>query len=61
MSSKPHPPAHEEPEITQEESVPSDGPDTEGEELMKGVVNPKLKDEGSAEDKTPQKSNKDKA
>ena len=63
MSSKSqrHPPAHEEPEITQEESVPSDGPDTEGEEMMKDVVNRKLHDAGSADHKTPEKSDKDKA
>ncbi len=34
--------AHEEPEITQEESVPNDGRDVEGEKLMKDVVNEKL-------------------
>ncbi|KIQ17669.1 hypothetical protein RT97_29195 [Variovorax paradoxus] len=55
------PPAHEEPEITQEESVPSDGRDTEGEELMKQVNNRKLHEEGSAEDKTPDKSEQSKA
>jgi hypothetical protein len=51
-------PAHEEPEITQEESVPSDGRDTEGEELMKQVNNRKLHDEGLAEEKTPEKAEK---
>ena len=36
-------PSHnEEPEITQEEDVPVDGRDTEGEEMMKEVKNPKL-------------------
>ncbi|APW38663.1 hypothetical protein RD110_16850 [Rhodoferax koreense] len=33
---------HEEPEITQEESVPLDGRDHDGEEMMKQVRNPKL-------------------
>lgn len=55
-TSKPSP--HEEPEVTQEESVPSDGRDTEGEELMKGVSNGKLHDKDSAEHKTPAKSDK---
>ena len=55
---KPQPFPHEEPEVTQEESVPSDGRDTEGEELMKGVSNGKLHDKGSAEHKTPEKSDK---
>lgn len=32
----------EEPEITQEEDVAVDGRDTEGEEMMKEVKNPKL-------------------
>ncbi|SFP59393.1 hypothetical protein [Variovorax sp. 770b2] len=59
MNSKVRP--HEEPEITQEESVPSDGRDTEGEALMKEVKNRKLHDEGSAEEKTPEKSKKDKS
>jgi hypothetical protein len=59
MNSKARP--HEEPEITQEESVPSDGRDTEGEELMKEVKNRKLHDPGSAEEKTPEKSEKDKS
>jgi hypothetical protein len=49
---------HEEPEVTQEESVPSDGRDTEGERLMKDVANRKLHDEGEAEHKTPEKSGK---
>lgn len=34
--------AKEEPEITQEESVPSDGRDHDGEEMMKQVSNPQL-------------------
>lgn len=34
--------SHEEPEITQEEAVPNDGRDIEGEELMKSVENKKL-------------------
>lgn len=49
---------HEEPEPTQEESVPSDGRDTEGEALMKDVRNGKLHDKGSAEHKTAEKSGK---
>lgn len=59
MSSKPSPakqPAHEEPEPTQEESVPTDGRDTEGERLMKDVGNSKLHEQGDAEHKTPRKS-----
>lgn len=54
---KPIPPAHsthEEPEVTQEESVPSDGRDIEGERLMKDVSNQKLHEKGDAEQKTPQ-------
>ncbi|WP_206179830.1 hypothetical protein [Variovorax sp. RKNM96] len=47
-------PAHEEPEITQEESVPSDGRDTEGEEMMKKVGNRKLHEQGPAEEKKPE-------
>jgi hypothetical protein len=47
---------HEEPEITQEESVPSDGLDTEGQRLMKDVGNSKLHDKGEAEHKTPEKA-----
>jgi hypothetical protein len=35
-------PNNEEPEITQEESIPSDGPDVEGEKMMKEVRNKKL-------------------
>ncbi|MEZ2297697.1 hypothetical protein [Variovorax sp. RCC_210] len=46
--------AHEEPEVTQEESVPTDGRDTEGEALMKDVGNRKLHDKGSADHKTPE-------
>lgn len=42
---------HEEPEITQEEAVPSDGKDTEGEKLMKKVRNPKL-DQAPGEERT---------
>jgi len=34
----------EEPAITQEESVPTDGKDVEGEEMMKSVRNDLLKD-----------------
>lgn len=58
MNSTSKPPVHEEPEITQEESVPNDGADTAGEEMMKDVVNPKLHDAGSAEDKTAEKTAK---
>jgi hypothetical protein len=49
---------HEEPEVTQEESVPSDGPDTEGERLMEDVGNSKLHDKGEAEHKTPGKADR---
>lgn len=48
--------SHEEPEVTQEESVPTDGRDTEGEALMKDVGNRKLHDKGSADHKTPEKA-----
>ncbi|NVM87946.1 hypothetical protein FHT32_001585 [Variovorax sp. SG517] len=59
--SKPKPtparhPTHEEPEITQEESVPTDGRDIEGERLMKEVGNRKLHEKGEAEHKTPAKA-----
>ncbi|WP_432725281.1 hypothetical protein [Variovorax sp. W6] len=60
MSQKPNPARQstkrEEPEVTQEESVPSDGRDIEGEELMKQVTNRKLHDKGEAEHKTPEKA-----
>jgi hypothetical protein len=46
----------DEPEITQEESVPTDGRDVEGEEQMKKVGNDKLREPGDAERKTPEKS-----
>ena len=46
----------DEPEITQEESVPTDGSDPEGEAMMKKVENRKLEDRGDAERKTPDKS-----
>ncbi|MET3376472.1 hypothetical protein ABIC89_005551 [Variovorax boronicumulans] len=49
-------PASDEPEITQEESVPTDGKDAKGEELMKKVGNDKLKEPGDAEHKTSEKS-----
>lgn len=48
--------APDEPEITQEESVPTDGRDVEGEEQMKKVGNDKLREPGDAERKTPEKS-----
>ncbi|KQW54147.1 hypothetical protein [Variovorax sp. Root411] len=54
---KPNPATHsarEEPELTQEESVPTDGRDIEGERLMKDVSNRKLQEKGEAEHKTPQ-------
>ena len=41
--------AHEEPEITQEESVPTDGRDVEGEALMKDVGNKKLEQQPGEE------------
>lgn len=59
MSKKPNPArqsTHEEPEVTQEESVPSDGRDIEGEQLMKEVSNRKLHDKGEAEQKTPERA-----
>ncbi|MET3915207.1 hypothetical protein ABID97_001989 [Variovorax sp. OAS795] len=46
----------DEPELTQEDSVPLDGTDKEGEEMMKKVRNDKLQDRGDAERKTPGKS-----
>lgn len=48
--------ADPEPEITREESVPSDGRDTEGEDMMKDVQNKKLKEPGEREHKTPEKA-----
>lgn len=49
-------PHREEPEVTQEESVPTDGRNAEGERMMKDVRNSKLHDKGVAEHKTPDKS-----
>jgi hypothetical protein len=46
----------DEPELTQEESVPLDGTDPEGEEMMKKVDNKMLQDRGDAERKTPGKT-----
>lgn len=47
---KPSQPDHrEEPEITQEESVPTDGKDVEGEEMMKKVRNKKLEEQPGEE------------
>lgn len=43
MSSTPRD-LNEEPEVTQEESVPSDGRDHDGENMMKQVSNPQLAD-----------------
>jgi hypothetical protein len=40
---------HDEPEITQEESVPTDGKDVEGEALMKKVRNKKLEEQPGEE------------
>ena len=49
---QPNRPEHlDEPEITQEESVPTDGKDVEGEEMMKKVRNKKL-DEQPGEEKS---------
>ena len=45
---------NDEPEITQEESVPSDGKDVEGEELMKEVGNKKLDQQPGQEKTGPQ-------
>ena len=45
--------APDEPEITQEESVPTDGRDIEGEAMMKDVRNKKLEEPGDREHKTP--------
>ena len=36
-SSQPMPPGSEEPEVTQEDSVPSDGKDKEGEKMMEDL------------------------
>jgi len=61
MSNKPNPARQsprEEPELANEESVPSDGRDVEGEQLMKEVTNRKLHDKGDAEHKTPEKAKK---
>ena len=47
---KPSPPEHQdEPEITQEESVPTDGKDVEGEAMMKKVRNKKLEEQPGEE------------
>lgn len=42
MPSKPSKRHKDEPEIAQEEAIPSDGKDVEGEEMMKEVHNDKL-------------------
>lgn len=39
----------DEPEITQEDSVPTDGKDVEGEEMMKKVRNTKLEEQPGEE------------
>jgi hypothetical protein len=41
--------AHEEPEITNEEAVPNDGKDVEGEKMMKEVTNKKLEQQPGQE------------
>ncbi len=41
--------ADEEPELTQEESVPTDGKDVEGERMIKDVRNDKLHDKSGTE------------
>jgi hypothetical protein len=46
----------DEPELTQEESVPLDGTDPEGEEMRKKVENKMLEDRGDAERKTERKT-----
>lgn len=46
----------EEPEITQEDAVPSDGKDVEGEEMMKKVSNKKLSDLKDDASEVPAKS-----
>ena len=47
---KPTPTAHQdEPEITQEEAVPTDGKDVEGEAMMKKVRNQKLEEQPGEE------------
>ena len=56
MANTPPTPKHDEPEVTQEESVPSDGKDTEGEAMMKNVQNKKLHEPGDRESKTPEKA-----
>ncbi len=58
MNTQPSPPpsaADPEPDITREESVPSDGRDTEGEAMMKDVRNKKLQEPGEREHKMPEK------
>ena len=46
----------DEPELTQEESVPLDGPDKAGGDMMRTVRNDKRQDRGDAERKTPGKA-----
>jgi len=49
-AAKPEPSSkREEPGITQEEAVPNDGKDIEGEEMMKQVVNEKLEEKPGEE------------
>jgi len=48
--------ANEEPELTQEDSVPSDGKDVEGEQMMKQVSNDKLADHIEKTTEAPKKS-----
>lgn len=48
--------ASDEPELSNEEAVPNDGRDVEGEEMMKEVRNKKLQEPGDREHKTPDKA-----
>ena len=53
-----HKPARldEEPELTQEEAIPSDGKDEEGEQMMRHVRNSKLTDSGQEASGKPDQS-----
>jgi len=52
--------ANEEPEITQEDAVPSDGKDVEGEQMMKQISNKKLADHPEKSTASSEKSHCDK-
>lgn len=52
--------ANEEPELTQEDSVPSDGKDVEGERMMKQVSNKKLADHSEKSTEAPERSSVEK-